>query len=380
MKTALVFVGLLLLATAGAQQHNEPPPKGVIYGIAIGQDRQPAKGIVLTAYPLGVPLGTALPATRTNEAGEYRFENLPWWGRYTVYAEDEDAGYSSFSTGPAGDSHPSEVELTPERREAEFKVYLPPRAGFLQIRLTNRKTGAGISAMRIALMLAENPVSQFFSASCYSNHVILIPPEKHLLLHVTSDGFQEWEQSTGMGKPIYLPSGARLTLDVQLEPVRPQGEAAPGTARGIVGDVPGGLPPDGASPTTGILLSSEPRSPRVASPTHIRVAQGVMRSFLITKVNPSYPPEAERQHVDGTVLLRINIDKNGNVATVEPVTGHPLLIPAAIDAVKQWKYKSYLLNQTAVEVETTVLIKFVISSGNAYSVIAFASPNPRSWR
>jgi hypothetical protein len=116
-------------------------------------------------------------------------------------------------------------------------------------------------------MLAENPVSQFFSASCYSNHVILIPPEKHLLLHVTSDGFQEWEQGTGMWKPIYLPSGARLTLDVQLEPVRPQGEAAPGTERGIVGDVPGGPPLDGASPTTGILLSSEPRSTRVASPT-----------------------------------------------------------------------------------------------------------------
>lgn len=379
MKTALVFVGLLLLAIAGAQQDNEQPPKGVIYGTAIGQDGQPAKGIVLTAYPLSVPLGTALPSTKTNGTGEYRFENLPWWGKYTVYAEDEDAGYSSFSTGPAGNSHPSEVELNPEHREAEFKVYLPPRAGFLQIRLTNRKTGAGISAMRIALMLPENPVSHFFSMSCYSNHVILIPPAKHLLLHVTSDGFQEWEQTAGMGKPIYLPSGARLTLDVQLEPVRPPSEAAPGTARGIVGDAPGGLPPAGSSAIGG-LLSSEPRSPRVASPTHIRVAQGVMRSFLITKENPSYPPEAERQHVDGTVLLRINIDKNGNVSTVEPVTGHPLLIPAAIDAVKQWKYKPYLLNQTPVEVETTVLIKFVVSSGNAYSVIAFASPNPRGWR
>lgn len=53
------------------------------------------------------------------------------------------------------------------------------------------------------------------------------------------------------------------------------------------------------------------------------------------------------------------------------LSGHPLLIPAAIDAVKQWKYKPYLLNQKPVEVETTVLIKFVISGGNAYSVIAF---------
>jgi TonB family protein len=105
-----------------------------------------------------------------------------------------------------------------------------------------------------------------------------------------------------------------------------------------------------------------------------------MRSFLVTKVNPNYPPEAQRQHVDGMVLLHIDIDENGNVSKVEPVSGHPLVIPAAIDAIKQWKYKPYLLNQKPVEVETTVLIKFVISGGNAYTIIAFASPKAISWR
>jgi hypothetical protein len=53
MKTSLVFLGFLLLATAVAQQHEEPRPNGVIYGIAIGQDGQPAKGIGLTACPFG---------------------------------------------------------------------------------------------------------------------------------------------------------------------------------------------------------------------------------------------------------------------------------------------------------------------------------------
>jgi len=152
-----------------------------------------------------------------------------------------------------------------------------------------------------------------------------------------------------------------------------QDEAVHDSPQGIVGDIPGGLPQDGTSAIGGIL-SSEPQLPRVASPTHIRVAQGVMRSFLVTKVNPNYPPEAQRQHVDGMVLLHIDIDNSGNVSKVEPVSRHPLLIPAAIDAVKQWKYKPYLLNQKPVEVETTVPIKFVISGGNAYSIIAFASP------
>ena len=218
MKTALIFAGLLLLAAASAQQNDEPRPKGVIHGIVVGQDGQPAKRIGLTAEPLGVPLGTKLPQTRTNDAGEYRFENVPWWGRYTVYADDEDAGYSLFSTGPAGDSSPPEVELTPGHPEAELKVLLPPKAGFIQIYLTNRTTGAGISGMRVALMPQKNPASPIFTMSCYSNHVILIPADKSLLLHVGSDGFREWSESTGKGKLVHLAAGAHLEIDVELEP------------------------------------------------------------------------------------------------------------------------------------------------------------------
>jgi hypothetical protein len=219
VKTALVFVGLFLLVGASAQQNDEPRPKGVIYGIAIGQDGQPAKRIGLTAEPLGgVALGTMLPHTTTNDAGEYRFENLPWWGRYTVYGDDENEGYSSFSTGPAGNSHPPDVELTPQNPKAELRVLLPPRAGFIQIHLTNQRTGAGISGMRVALMLPESPTSPFFASSCYSNRIILIPPNKDLLLHISSDGFREWNESIGKGKPIRIASGARLKIDVQLGP------------------------------------------------------------------------------------------------------------------------------------------------------------------
>jgi hypothetical protein len=218
VKTNLVSVGLLLLAVAAAQQNDEPHPKGLIYGIAIVQDGQPAKQIGLTAEPLGVALGAKLPHTKTNDAGDYRFENIPWWGRYTVYADDEDAGYSSFSTGPAGDSTPPEVEITPEHPEGELKVVLPPKAGFIQIHLTNRKTGAIITAMRVALMPEDKPASPVFTMSWYSTQVILIPPEKSLLLHISADGFREWNEIIGKGKLVRLASSARLKIDVQLEP------------------------------------------------------------------------------------------------------------------------------------------------------------------
>jgi hypothetical protein len=73
--------------------------------------------------------------------------------------------------------------------------------------------------MRVSLSAFENPEKQLFSMSCYSNHVVLVQPDKNLLLHVTSDGFREWEESAGRGKLLRLSSGTQLTLDIQLEPL-----------------------------------------------------------------------------------------------------------------------------------------------------------------
>jgi len=120
MKFKLTFACLLLVTTAVAQQQDTVRPDGSIYGVAITSDGQPAKRVGLTAVPLGVALATVLPHTVTDDRGEYRFVHLPWWGRYTVYGEDEDAGFSNFSTGGYGQTQPSETEITPARREAEL--------------------------------------------------------------------------------------------------------------------------------------------------------------------------------------------------------------------------------------------------------------------
>ena len=207
---------LLLVGTLLAQQQSRPD--GTIYGIVTRQDGSPASRLGVSASPVGVPIAAVLPHTQTDSAGRYRFQNLPWWGRYTVYADDQDAGYSKFSTGPSGNSHPPEVEVTPEHREAELNLTLPPKAGFLEIQLTNAKTGALIPAMRISVMRVEKPDEPLFAMSCYSSQVVLVPPDKNLLLHVTSDGFHEWNESSGRGKPLHLASGTRLRLAVQLEP------------------------------------------------------------------------------------------------------------------------------------------------------------------
>jgi hypothetical protein len=212
-----ICVALFLLACASAQQHQQNTPKGIIYGVVIGQDGEPAKSLFLQAEPLDPAIITGLPNTKTNEAGEYRFDKL-LFGRYTIYAEDEHAGYSRISTGPSGDSHPPAVEIAAENPKAEFNLSLPPKAGFIEIHLTNRTNGAAISGMFIRVSSMENPDSLLFTTSCNSNHVILVPPDENLLLHVESTGFREWDDSVGTGKPVNVPSGEHRVLNVQLEP------------------------------------------------------------------------------------------------------------------------------------------------------------------
>ena len=205
------------MTVAEAQQEN-PRPNGTIHGIAYDSDGRPASQIRLTALPVGVALGAPLPATKTNEKGEYRFAGLPWWGRYTVYADEEGAGYSAYSTGISGQTQPDDVDIAPAHPEGELTVHLPPKAGFLWINLTNRRTGAAVPSMRVIVMRPTSPPVLAFSRSGSSTDGILLPPDKELLLHIISDGFQEWHESVGNGRAVRLASGERLTLNVQLDP------------------------------------------------------------------------------------------------------------------------------------------------------------------
>jgi protein TonB len=78
---------------------------------------------------------------------------------------------------------------------------------------------------------------------------------------------------------------------------------------------------------------------------------------------PSYPALARQARIQGTVVLRAVIGKDGSIENLTLVSGHPMLAPAAIEAVKQWKYRPYLLNGEPVEVDTEVLVNFTLSGG-----------------
>jgi protein TonB len=142
-------------------------------------------------------------------------------------------------------------------------------------------------------------------------------------------------------------------------------EAPPAMAStGVVGGVPGGIPGGSMGGVIGSVLSSTPTvAPHIATPQRVRVSSGVSSGLLIRKVNPTYPPLARQARIQGTVILQAQISKDGSIENLTLVSGHPMLAPAAIEAVKQWKYKPYLLNGEPVEVDTQVQVNFTLAGG-----------------
>ncbi|MGA8868614.1 MAG: energy transducer TonB [Candidatus Sulfotelmatobacter sp.] len=135
-------------------------------------------------------------------------------------------------------------------------------------------------------------------------------------------------------------------------------------ASGVVGGVPGGVPGGQMGGVIGGIISSTPVAvPKVATPQRVRVSQGVSSGLLVRKVQPVYPPLARQARIQGTVLLRAQISKDGSIENLQLISGHPMLAPAAIEAVKQWKYRPYLLNGEPVEVDTEVVVNFTLSGG-----------------
>ena len=75
-------------------------------------------------------------------------------------------------------------------------------------------------------------------------------------------------------------------------------------------------------------------------------------------MQPNYPPLARQARIQGQVVLQAVISKEGTIQNLQLISGHPMLAPAAIEAVKQWRYKPYLLNGEPVEVDTQVVVNF----------------------
>jgi protein TonB len=162
-------------------------------------------------------------------------------------------------------------------------------------------------------------------------------------------------------------SGALRTptrIPQKIQMIKEEDTPPPSPGGGVVGGIPGGIPGGQLGGVIGGIIGSTSISavPKLEPVKRIRVSQGVTQGLLVHRVEPLYPKIALAARITGVVQLKAIIGKDGNIRELQALSGPPLLVPSAIDAVKQWHYRPYLLNGEAVEVETNVTVTFQLSS------------------
>jgi protein TonB len=159
------------------------------------------------------------------------------------------------------------------------------------------------------------------------------------------------------------------TIPKNVAIIKEEDMPSPAAISGVVGGVPGGVPGGTPGGVIGGIISATPVAPppppvvapKAAAPQRIRVGGNVQKANLINAPKPVYPPLARQARISGTVKLNAIISKEGAIEQLTVVSGHPLLIPSALEAVKQWRYKPTLLNGEPVEVITQIDVNFTLS-------------------
>ena len=124
-----------------------------------------------------------------------------------------------------------------------------------------------------------------------------------------------------------------------------------GVLGGIIGSVPSAAPPPPPPPAKVV----------VATPKRITIGGNVQQAKLVRQPKPIYPPLAKQARISGVVHLNAVISKDGTIQDLKVISGHPLLVPSALEAVKQWVYQPTLLNGEPVEVVTQIDVNFTLS-------------------
>jgi protein TonB len=171
------------------------------------------------------------------------------------------------------------------------------------------------------------------------------PPVKEIIKPVT-----RLIQSGKLMQPRAIPKDVAVFKEAELPP-----DVVNNTNQsGVFGGIPG----------QGIMAGNGPvlPPPKPAAPARIKQGGEVTAASIITQTRPAYPALARQARIQGTVVLHAIIDKEGKVAQLEVVSGHPLLVQSAIEAVKQWRYKPTQLNGDPVEVDTTIQVTFTMGA------------------
>jgi periplasmic protein TonB len=161
-------------------------------------------------------------------------------------------------------------------------------------------------------------------------------------------------------QPKAVPKDIAVIKEEELPPPSAAGYGVAGSigglegGGGLLGGVLGGVPTVAPPPPP-------PKKVEAAAPQRIRVGGNVQQAKLVRQPKPVYPPLAKQARIQGVVKLNAIISKDGTIQNLSVLSGHPLLVPAAMEAVKQWVYAPTLLNGEPVEVVTQIDVNFTLS-------------------
>jgi protein TonB len=189
--------------------------------------------------------------------------------------------------------------------------------------------------------------------------IVEIFPVPRTVQNETTPAIQHQHQDETRSEIIQVPQSVPTAIDQfnDLPPTRISGNSGPPDPTGIAGA-------HTEDPQMSALLHPEISvTPTIqkTQPTRWRVSGGVAQGLLIRDVKPIYPRLAQAAGVQGEVILQAVIGKDGRIENLHTISGNPLLVKAAVDAVQQWRYRPYLLNGEPVAVETQITVRFTMS-------------------
>lgn len=181
------------------------------------------------------------------------------------------------------------------------------------------------------------------------HHVQQKPGTMHVApkpgLHVFSDHV--------FRQPAAIPAQIALIDDAPSVETLPGSAAFEGTPNGVFGVLPATV----IAPPKAVLQPAAPKASAAVTP-RLKIGGNVQAAKILRQVMPVYPPLAKQARVSGIVRLEAVISRAGTVGSLQVLSGHPLLVPAALDAVRQWLYQPTLLNGDPVEVLTEIEVHF----------------------
>src|SRR5437762_826392 len=142
-------------------------------------------------------------------------------------------------------------------------------------------------------------------------------------------------------QPLVVKTGAAKSVTQVLTPIAPSLDVAANSSTATIANL---MPGDAPLPKP--------------APGMTRISQGVSQGLLFKKVAPAYPPMALQLHRQGVVELLATVSKDGRIANIKVLSGDSMLVRPAVDAVRQWQYRPYLLNGQPLEVETQISVSF----------------------